>query len=145
MFEIKGSIDIGRPAEEVFAYLSDPNTFKEWEDGVLEMELTSEGPVGVGSKGRRVENYMGRDEGTWEVTKYELGKTIALTFESQKFSGDGRYDLEPADGGTRLRYRFGGRVKSPIWNLLTPLMMPMVRRRTNRNYDRLKQVLEAKG
>ena len=71
MPEISGSLEIGRPAADVFAYLSDVKNNIEWESSVVEMELTSEGPIGVGSKGRRVEKFMGTEEGTWEITEFE--------------------------------------------------------------------------
>ena len=47
MPEIRGSVDILRPVEDVFAYLSDPKNNLQWEAGVVEMELTTEGPLGV--------------------------------------------------------------------------------------------------
>ena len=50
------------------------------------MELTSEGPVGVGSKGRRAQSFLGTDESTWEITEYEENKVVAITFESGRFS-----------------------------------------------------------
>ncbi len=145
MPEIKGSVDVQRPVEEVFAYLTDPSNNLKWEKGVLEMELTSEGPVGVGSKGRRVENYMGRDEGTYEITEFETNKGFSFRFESEKFAGDGGYSLESAGDGTKLTYRFNAKPKNPIWGLLTPLMMPMVSRQTRKNYSNLKQLLETQG
>ena len=58
MPDIKGTIEIGRPVEDVFTYLAEPSNVVKWESGVEVMELTSEGPIGVGSKGRRVETYI---------------------------------------------------------------------------------------
>ena len=144
--EIKGSVDIQRPVEEVFEYMNEPKNNLEWETGVLEMELTSEGPLGVGSRGRRVENYgMGTDESTWVITKHEPNKFIAMDYESDKFIGDGGYDIEPIDGGTRVHYRFAGTPKNPFFRLLMPLMMPMVKGQARRGYGNLKRVLESKG
>ena len=94
MFRIEGTVSIHRPPEIVFAYLSNPKNSLDWETGVVEMELTSDEPIGVGSKGRRVESQMGTDRGTWEITEYEANKTIAMSFESQRFAGEGRWDLD---------------------------------------------------
>ena len=143
--EIKGTIDIQRPVEAAFDYMNEPKNNLEWETGVLEMEYTTEGPVGVGSKGRRVENYMGRDEGTWEITEYEENKRVAIVFESQKAYGNGSWELEANDGGTRLSYRFNGTPRNPLWKLIMPIMMPMMRRSFNRNYGNLKRILESQG
>lgn len=78
MSEIRGSVDIRRPVEEVFAYLSEPKNNLQWETGVVEMELTTEGPLAVGSKGRRVEKQMGTDEGTWEITEHVGSVTLSV-------------------------------------------------------------------
>ena len=64
MPEIRGTVEIGRPVEDVFAYLSDPTNNPKWESSAVEMELTTKGPLALGSKGRRVEKYRG-----WERTK----------------------------------------------------------------------------
>ena len=120
MPEIKGSVDVQRPVEEVFAYLTDPSNNLKWEKGVLEMELTSEGPVGVGSKGRRVENYMGRDEGTYEITEFETNKGFSFRFESEKFAGDGGYSLESAGDGTKLTYPLQRQAEKPDMGVADP-------------------------
>lgn len=145
MAAVNGTIDIARPVADVFAYLSEPKNNLEWESDVLEMELTSDGPVGVGSTGRRVDDSMGRDEGTWEVTEFEQDKTIAMTFESGKFTGGGGWGFEPTDGGTRLSYTFRGTPKNPIFKIIMPLMMPMFRRRVSADYEKLKGILESQA
>ena len=96
MIELTGSVDVGKPAGDVFAYLSDPKNNQEWETGVTEMELTSDGPLGLGSKGRRVEKYVVIDESTWEITEYAQDKTIAMTFESPRFGEMERGTLSPS-------------------------------------------------
>ena len=143
MPEFRGSVDILRPVEDVFAYLSDPKHSLEWETGVVEMEFTTEGPPRVGSKGRRVDKQMGTDESTWEVTEYTPNESVAYTFESQRFAGSGGYKLEATDGGTRLNYWFIGNPRKILFKLLMPLMVPMFRSQVRKNYARLKGILES--
>ena len=143
MPELRGSVDILRPVEDVFAYLSDPKNNLNWESGVVEMELTTEGPLGVGSKGRRVEKQMGTDEGTWEITEHVSNESLAMTFESQRFTGSGGYNLEAIDGGTKLNYWFMGNPRKILFKLFMPLMMPMVHRQTTKNFAKLKNILES--
>ena len=142
MPEIKGTIEIGRPVEDVFAYVTDSKNTQEWESGVEE-ELTSEGPMGIGSKGRRVETFMGRDESIWEVTEWKPGERWSAKFESDKFIGEGGLRTESTDSGTRLTYRFEGRAKNPVFKLLMPFFMPMIRRKIKKDYQRLKGILES--
>ena len=141
---LKGTIEIGRPVKEVFAYVTEPKNHHQWEDGVEE-ELTSEAPIGVGSKGRRVETFMGRDESVWEVAEWKPNEMAAFKYESDKFIGGGEFRTETTDGGTRLTYRFEGGAKNPIFKLLMPLFMPMVNRKTKRNYQKLKEILESQS
>ena len=143
MPEIRGSVDILRPVEDVFAYLTDPKNNVQWETGVVEMELTSEGPLRVGSKGRRVEKLMGTDEGTWEITEHVPNESLGMAFESQRFVGTAGYKFEATDGGTRLNYWFNGDPKKILFKLLMPLMMPMFRRQVRRDYAKLKGILES--
>ena len=143
MPEIRGSVDILRPAEDVFTYLNDPKNSLQWQTGVTEMEQTTEGPLGVGSKGRRVETRAGTDEGTWEITEHVPNESLAMTFESQRFTGSGGYKLEATDGGTRLNYWFIGNPRKLLFKILMPLMKPMIHRQVRKDYATLKRILES--
>ena len=142
MPEIKGTIEIGRPEEEVFAYLAEPKNNPGWESQVEVMELTSEGPMGVGSKGRRVER---GDEYGWEVTEWMPNEMAAMKYESDKFIGHSEWRTEPTDRGTRLTYRFVGTAKNPFFKLLMPFMMPMFKRQIKKDYQKLKGILESRS
>ena len=139
-----GTVEIGRPVEEVFAYVTEPKNSQEWEKGV-EMEQTSEGELGVGSKGRRVENYMGGDKTAWEVTDWTPNELWGANFESDKFIGHAEYRTAPTDGGTQLTYQFEGDAKKRLFKLVMPLVLPMVKRRVKSDFQRLKEILESRS
>ena len=143
MPELRGSVDILRPVEDVFAFLSEPKNNLQWESGVVEMELTTEGPLGLGSKGRRVEKQLGTDKGTWEITEHVPNESLAMTFESQRFTGSGGYKVEATDGGTRLNYWFIGNPRNILFKLLVPLMKPMIHRQISKDFAKLKSILES--
>ena len=44
------SIDVERPAADVFAYATDPTRFHEWQQGVVEGHLEQPGPPQVGAR-----------------------------------------------------------------------------------------------
>ena len=76
MVKIETSMVINRPIEEVFAFLTNPENDLVWRSGVLESEQTSDGPMGVGTTARSVEQFLGRRiESTVEFTAYEPNKT----------------------------------------------------------------------
>ena len=143
MAEVRGSVEILRPPEDVFAYLSDPKNDLQWETGVVEMELSTEGPLRVGSKGRRVEKHMGTNEGTWEITEHVPNESLAMIFESQRFTGSGGYKLEATDKGTRLNYWFIANPRKFLFKFFMLLMIFMIRRQITKDYSKLKRILES--
>ena len=46
---IVSTIEISRPPDEVFSYVTDPSRFAEWQDDVMRVRLTEGHPLGVGS------------------------------------------------------------------------------------------------
>jgi Polyketide cyclase / dehydrase and lipid transport len=44
------SIEVDRPAEEVFAYATDPSRFSEWQKGVVSGHMESSGDTQVGDR-----------------------------------------------------------------------------------------------
>jgi carbon monoxide dehydrogenase subunit G len=141
--EFERSIDIGRPVGDVFAFLVDVKNNASWEKDVVEMEYTSEGPVGVGSTGRRVEKMMGTDVSEWEITQYEESKHLGIKFESPRFQGTVAFDLEPSGDGTRLAFQMRGTTKGLVSKLLVPIFMPIARGQLRKNFDTLKGILES--
>jgi uncharacterized protein YndB with AHSA1/START domain len=71
MAPITTTTEIARPAEEVFAYVTDPSTMPEWQQGCVSGRL--DGPVTrVGSKCTTVRRIGGRErEVTTEITEYD--------------------------------------------------------------------------
>ena len=51
MLTVEGSIVIGRPAEDVFAYVSDQTNAPRWQRGLLEVRRTTDGPIGRSMSG----------------------------------------------------------------------------------------------
>ena len=44
------SIEVDRPAADVFAYVTDPSRFPEWQNGVVDGRRQGDGPESVGDK-----------------------------------------------------------------------------------------------
>jgi uncharacterized protein YndB with AHSA1/START domain len=71
MAPIVSSAEVARPAEEVFAYVIDPNTMSEWQQGVVRGHLDT-ATTRVGSKCTTVRNIGGRErEVITEITEYD--------------------------------------------------------------------------
>ena len=50
MAPIMSSIEISRPTEEVFSYVTDPSRLAEWQESVVSSHLEGAGPPAPGSK-----------------------------------------------------------------------------------------------
>jgi carbon monoxide dehydrogenase subunit G len=46
---IMSTVEIARPAQEVFSYVTDPSRFGEWQEGVVSAGVEGGGPQAVGS------------------------------------------------------------------------------------------------
>jgi hypothetical protein len=95
------SIEIGRPIEAVFDYTL--NKISEWSIVVVEDEVTSDGPVGVGTTFRTVTEERGnRMEFDGKVTKHEPHTTHSVTMKGKSFDLEVDYTFEDLNGCTRL-------------------------------------------
>jgi len=64
---VTSSTTIQRPVEDVFAVMSNPANDHRWSSAVVEAELTSPGPVGVGTTAHYVGKTLGRRyEAEWD-------------------------------------------------------------------------------
>ena len=72
MAPIRSSIDIARPAKDVFEYSADPTHRGEWQDSVRDPEITTSGPVGMGTRVREIRSVTGGDRTIeWEYARFE--------------------------------------------------------------------------
>lgn len=56
MIDVEESVGIGRPVDVVFAFIADQTNAPQWQDGLLEVRRTSDGPLGVGTRRVAVRN-----------------------------------------------------------------------------------------
>ena len=147
MAPIVSTAEVSRPAEEVFAYVTDPSTFPEWQSGVVRGHM-NESPTRVGSQCITVRNIGGRErEVHTTITDYDPPRRWA----DRGVHGPIRAIVEVlvesiADGSqsrVTINLDFTGH---GIGRLLVPLV---VRRQAARempeNMRRLKQRLETAG
>jgi carbon monoxide dehydrogenase subunit G len=143
MVKIEASVDINRPIEDVFAYVTDPNKTPEWSSGALECTLEGSGPIGVGSCIRETGKFLGRRlESRAEVTVYDPPRRFAM-----RASGPGHFEierhLESVGEGTRYRSRIVGD-PGGVFKLADPILATLMKRAVETDHQTLKALLEAK-
>ena len=147
MPRVEESISIGRPAEDVFAYVTDPANDPVWQSGVVESELIGGGESRVGSRIRVVRRFLGRRmEFVGEVTRWEPPNRAEVKSVEGPFRFDGSYQCEPEDGGCRLTVAgelgsFGGF----FGKLADPVVTQMGVRQLRADLENLKDILESRS
>ena len=105
---VEKQITINAPADRVFSYLADVTRHSEWAQPGhrLEIEKTSDGPIGQGATFRSVGHQFGRNEDTVTITEYVPNQRIV--YQSAGNAGLIRhsFELAPAEGGVQVTKGF---------------------------------------
>lgn len=146
MTAIVSTIEIARPPDEVFAYVTDPARFAEWQHDVVAVRFVNGGPLEVGSRFATTRR-IGRAERTMtqEISEVTPVRRWAAVGVDGPVRPNASVDVEPAgDGGQHSRVTFSldftGR---GIGKLLIPLFVrPQARKGSPYSYRNLKDRLE---
>ncbi|MGW6688136.1 SRPBCC family protein [Streptomyces sp. NPDC054961] len=145
MSAIRKTIDIDRPPEDVYAYVTDPTHLPEWQDSALSAVPMGDLPVHIGSRvivtrriGRR------RIPTKMEVTELDPPRSWHFHGVEGPVRPDVRGTIEPLDGGTRSRVTLAVDFEGHgMGRALVPLLVrPMVRKEMPRGEEKLKHLLE---
>ena len=101
-------IVINAPAEKVFNYVADISKHGEWgqPSQKLQVEKTSEGPIGKGSTFKSTGRQFGTQNDTVTITEYVPNEKVV--YESQGKAGHIRhaFQLSPSGSGTEVTKSF---------------------------------------
>jgi carbon monoxide dehydrogenase subunit G len=142
--DITAEVRVGRPPPDVVAYMTDPRNDPEWIGGVREVHLQTPAPVRAGTRVARVASFLGRrveyvnevlalDDAHLDMRSVVAPFPMHITYS---FVADGP--------GTTVRNRVRGE-PGGFFALFGPLLAPIVRRSVQRDLERLRIVLEARG
>lgn len=115
--ELHTSIRIERSPDEVFAALSDLDSFEHWMANLVRVEKLTDAEFGVGTEFVEVRRMMGHEgKEHFRVTECVPGKKLTLFVDGTKgTTGKGEYHFdhffEAVDGGTEIR--IDGRIEMP--------------------------------
>jgi uncharacterized membrane protein len=142
MLKIESTTVINRPIEAVFTVLSNAENNPKWSSAFLEVNKTSEGPIGVGTTWRGVGKFLGKQiEVELEETEYEPNRKSAQK-STVPFPVNQQMTFENIDGSTRVNLIFeadpGG-----FFKLAEPLFASMAKRNIEGELANLKDLMEA--
>lgn len=146
MAPITASTEVARPPEEVFAYVTDPSRFAEWQEDVVEGHMAGTGPPAPGDRCMTTRR-VGRTERpvTSEIAHADPPRKWGVRGIDGPVRAVVDVDVVPLDEGQRSRVTiqldFTGQ---GIGKLLVPLIVrPSARKEMPANLERLRQRLES--
>jgi len=140
-----GSIHVERPAEEVFAFVSDAANNPRWRSYVVETTWLDDGPMRVGRRGRQVSKVLGQpmavvaEIAEWDPPRHVAWRAIA-GFATVRTD----CTVEPEGAGCRLTIAAEGEFTSRLMRLLSPLAIAVAKRQADGDVKKLKAALEAR-
>jgi uncharacterized protein YndB with AHSA1/START domain len=146
MAPLVSTIEIARPQEQVFAYVTHPSTFSEWQAGVVGGNIEGAKTPHVGSQCMTTRR-IGRAERavTSKITKIEPPASWAVQGVDGPIRAAVDVTVEPLNGSARSRVTIAVDFEGHgIGKLLVPLVVRrQARAEMPANLKRLKQRLEA--
>jgi uncharacterized protein YndB with AHSA1/START domain len=134
------SVEIARPPEDVFAYLTDVSRLPEWQSSATEADV--DGELRVGARIRERRTFIGRDvKAELEVTGYEPPRRFDVSSRSGPVSYEIRHTLKPSGGGTSLNVEVDVKVGG-LMRLAAQGPLKLAEREFRADFDELKRLLE---
>jgi ligand-binding SRPBCC domain-containing protein len=140
---VKQRIEIERPPEAVFAYVTDTQKLPLWQKGTVSVERPGTGELAVGERIKEVHAVAGRrSESTVEVSEYARPSAFALHIVDGPVPFDGRWTFEPAGTGTLVEFTGSGELSGAM-RVFGPVARLALDRQFRGHHRRLKEQLEA--
>lgn len=145
MVTIEERVSLAAPPEKVFATLTDGAAYPRWISDVKSIRL--DGAFQAGSRFEETTRIGGKDKtSVGSVVAVESPHRVVLQItevrSGPKLLPTRTFDLEPANGGTLLRWRTELRTEGAA-RLLEPLLPPLFRRKKRAYFVALKRLVEA--
>jgi len=145
MVPITGTIEIARPPQAVFDYVTDLARQGEWQDAIISVDVETKGPTGVGTRAsetRRVPG--GKQTFPFELTEHDPPHRSSFQVTGGPVRPHGTMTFTPLENGARTRVEFEMElVGHGLGVLLLPLVNRDARRRVPQDLAALKQRLES--
>ena len=133
---VPSSVHVGAPADEVFAYLSDPLNQREWTPNFLELVDGPHGGPGLGTR------YRGRLRGfgtvDFVIDEYDPGRMFRVATGPKLIPLTHRFAVSPDGAGARIDHlvtcepRGAMRLVAPLIGLSVRLMVLDLNRQMRR-------------
>lgn len=142
--KVAGSVIVGRPSGDVFAYLSDPCRGACWVAGVMEARWVPDGALALGTTVQVVGHFLGeRLESQAEVVTCEPDRALRCKSVSGPVPYRVEFALDETPGGVQVTERVEADVR--FFRLPGALVQRVAQRQLRHDLTTLKDLLEAPG
>lgn len=142
---IVSSFEIARPPDAVWAYLTDPTRFPEWQRDVVRVEIEGGGPPAVGSRFITIRRIGGVEQRTTQqITDSTPPRSWAARGVDGPFRPNASVTVEPLGDGTRSSVTVALDFEGHGIGKLLPLevIRRMTAKTAPKSYQNLKELLE---
>jgi uncharacterized membrane protein len=144
MSEIVNTVEIDRPADDVFAYLDAVERHTEWQDQLVSARKLDEGPTRVGTRVLETRRLAGHEEQTtYEITEHDPPRAFGFRGIEGPIRPVGRGLVEPLGDGSRSRLTLTLDFEaSGMGKLMLPVVRTAARHQILEDTQKLKARLE---
>ena len=130
---------------EAFSFIAE-NFFKnhqKWDPDLIENVKTSDGPIGIGTTGRAVTRFAGKQVADFKITNYSPNKNFAFINTSGAVYLERAYSFEASpNGGTDINFIFDMRPKALRTKIVFPILKAITKKKVSSNIKLLESLLE---
>jgi carbon monoxide dehydrogenase subunit G len=139
MPRVQTSVEIARPREEVFVYLTDLDNAMEWTTGLI--DVTYDGQLAEGTAGADT-RLMGKKKIVmpWRVTAFDVPSRVRFEY-SAPFPATADFTFRSTAAGTLVTCTADLRPQG-LWRLLGPVMAREARKADQAQFNKVKEILE---
>lgn len=145
MIKITHEITLQDHIDEVFSFIANAENNPKWDPDCLEAEITSEGPIGVGTTGKYIQNILGTSYySTFTYDEYDPPFRISKHVTSDQIRMEIKNGLVDVGNGTKLTQEMEIQHSGPK-KLLEPFMAKRLEEQFRINLDKLKMYFRLKS
>jgi uncharacterized membrane protein len=141
---IKHSIEINRPAEEVFTYLDQVGRHNEWQGQLVSTTIETDGPTRVGTRVVEHRNVPGgaRDF-PYDITEHDPARKISFRGTAGLIRPAGTYTVDPiGESKSRVNEELDLKGRG-IGKLVAPLALRQAAKQVPVDLKKFKELLES--
>ena len=139
--KFENSVVISQPVEHVFEFVTNPRNNAIWQTDILDLEMTSDSQVGLGTAYRCVNRFMGICiESENVIAEYAPSKVCRIRTRNGSLSGECSMQFEAVEDGTK--FTASGELDMRYFKLLKMVAKRKINKQIKADMLKLKHILE---